>query len=54
MLAPSHLRVQSETILEEEDGDGRKADLGAATEAVQFVDSSANEVKVRLLAMEGR
>ena len=53
MLAPSHLSVQSETILEEEDGDGRKADLGAATEAVQFVDSSANEVKVRLLAMAG-
>ena len=42
MLAPSHL---PETILEEEDGDGRKA--------VQFVDSSANEVKVRLLAMAG-
>ena len=63
MLAPSHLSVQSETILEEEDGHGlppqgsgraaRKADLGAATEAVQFVDSSANEVKVRLLAMAG-
>ena len=63
MLAPSHLRVQSETTLEEEDGDGlppqgsgraaRKADLGAATEAVQFVDSFANEVKVRLLAMAG-
>ena len=63
MLAPAHLRVQSETILEEEDGDGlppqgfgraaRKADLGAATEAVQFIDSSANDVKFRLLAMAG-
>ena len=63
MLTPAHLSVQSETILEEEHGDGlrlqcsvraaRKADLGAATEAVQFVDSSANEVKVRLLAMAG-
>ena len=63
-LARTHLRVQSEAVLGEGDGDGlppqgsgraaRKDQLGATAETVQFVDSSENDVKVRLLAMARR